>query len=102
MQVLKKDIVEAVLGEIVAGFVSHEGLSVSPAESESLIEVILVVRGNVGETEGETRSHMDNCQVVIFFGEHIRELVAQMTLVKLIVGELYQTHRIGRVAFAHK
>lgn len=43
---------------------------------------------------------MDNCQVVVFFGEHIRELVAQMALFELIVGELYQAHRIGRVAFA--
>ena len=99
-KILDKNVVEAVLGEIVAGFVGNEGLAVATTESETLVVVVLVVSGHMSESERETSSRMDNSQVVIFLGEDVGELSALMVLLELVVGELNQAHRIRRVTLA--
>lgn len=99
-KILEKNVVEAVLGEIVAGFVGHEGLAVAATKGETLVVVVLVVSGHMSESERETCSRMDNSQVVIFLGEDVGELSALMVLLELVVGELDQAHRIRRVTLA--
>ena len=92
LKICEELLIDLVLAQIVAAFISDECLVIG--EDQSLVIVVLIMSWDWAESQRETSSDMDYSHEIVLFSQYVGEVF------KIIVREFVGTHCIGRETLA--